>query len=143
DVVVWLEAEMRLMLQEEIARAILVGDGRDIEDEDKIDETKIRPIYGEDELYAATAYVNLTAEGALPTTAIDAIISSMKYYKGTGTPTFFTTLPFITTLLLMRDTLGRRLYHTYADIASEIGVSQIIACEALERVDDLVGISVN
>ena len=152
DVVVWMKGEMRLMLEEELARAILLGDGRDPEDEDKIKDPMasssgegIRSILNEHELYAATVNVNLGDSNSSITEAIDAIIASFKFYKGTGSPTFYTTLETLTKMLLVRDTMGRRLYRNKAELADELGVSNIVTVEVME--DDayagLLGIIVN
>jgi Caudovirus prohead serine protease len=150
NVVTWLQGEMRLMLDEELARAVLVGDGRDAADEDHILDpvgapqgAGIRSIMNDDDLYAATVNVNLGDANSSPTELVDEIIRSMRLYKGSGSPTFYTTLPVITTMLLVRDTLGRRIYGTVNDIASEMGVSSIVACQALEDVPELLGIIVN
>jgi Caudovirus prohead serine protease len=150
NVVTWLQGEMRLMLDEELARAVLIGDGRDPADEDHILDpvgapqgAGIRSIMNDDDLYAATVNVNLADANSSPSELVDEVIRSMRLYKGSGSPTFYTTLPVITTMLLVRDTLGRRIYNTVADIASEMGVSAIVACQALEDEPDLLGIVVN
>jgi hypothetical protein len=114
DVVLWLKAEMRLMLDEEIARAILIGDGRDVDDEDKIRDPKgatdgagIRSIINDDDLYAAT--ITIDVDGDLrKTDVVDKILESMRFYKGSGLPSFYTTLPVMTQMLLARDIQGRR-----------------------------------
>jgi len=149
DVVLWLKAEMRLMLDEELARAILIGDGRDIDDEDKIrdpsgatDGAGIRSIVNDDDLYAAT--ITIDVDGDLrKTDLVDKILDSMRFYKGSGLPTFYTTLPVMTQMLLARDSQGRRFYRTSSDLASELGVSSVQTVEVMEDVPDLVGIIVN
>jgi hypothetical protein len=150
DVVAWLKAEMRLMLDEELARAILIGDGRAVDDEDKIRDPQgategagIRSILNEHDLYAATVNVNIDDANSSPTEIVDQVIASMRFYKGTGSPTFYTTLPIVTKMLLARDSLGRRLYRTVSDVASEMGVSSIQTVEVMESEPDLVGIIVN
>ena len=147
DVVAWLKGEMRLMLDEELARAVLISDGRAVDDEDKIKDPAgategagIRSILNDHDLYAASVYVDLDAT---PTQIVDAILMNMRFYKGSGSPTFFTTLPVLTKLLLARDTQGRRLYRTASDLASELTVKDIVTVEVMEEVDDLVGIIVN
>jgi Phage capsid family len=147
DVVVWLKAEMRLMLDEELARAILIGDGRAIDNDDKIkdpagafDGSGIRSILYDHDLYAATITVDDTAE---PTAVVDAIISAMGFYKGSGSPTFYTTLPTLTSLILARDTQGHRLWKTPAELASEMGVGSIVTVEPMESEADVIGIIVN
>lgn len=139
NVIAWLKAEMRLMLDEELARAILVGDGRDVASEDKIDETKIKPIYKDDEMYAHRLTVTATAnpEADVETT-IDAIIRSRSVYRGTGTPTMFATTEFVADMLLAKDKMGRRHYSTSNDLASALRVSEIVEVPILEgmsRVD--------
>lgn len=150
DVVVWLKQEMRLLLDEELARAVLVGDGRDMADEDHILDpvgapqgAGIRSILNDDDLYAATVNVNIDDNNSTPSEIVDAIVGSMRLYKGSGTPTLYTTLPYITDFLLQRDTLGRRLYSSIAEVASEMGVSSIVAVEVMEDYPDVVGIIVN
>jgi hypothetical protein len=149
DVVLWLKAEMRLMLDEEIARAILIGDGRDVDDEDKIRDPKgatdgagIRSIINDDDLYAAT--ITIDVDGDLrKTDVVDKILESMRFYKGSGLPSFYTTLPVMTQMLLARDIQGRRYYRTSTDLASELGVAGVVAVEVMEDEPDLVGIVVN
>lgn len=150
DVVAWMKAEMRMMLDEELARAILIGDGRDVASEDKIKDPAgaaegagIRSILHDHELYAAPVEVDLADAGSNPSEVVDALILNMGVYKGSGSPTFYTTLPFLTSLLLSKDTLGRRLYRSPADIAAEMGVAGIQTVEVMETEDDLVGIVVN
>ena len=150
DVVVWLKQEMRLLLDEELARAVLVGDGRDIADEDHILDPAgspqgagIRSILNDDDLYAATVNVNIDDANSSPSEIVDSIVGAMRLYKGSGTPTLYTTLPYITDFLLQRDTLGRRLYSSIAEVASEMGVSSIVAVEVMEDYPDVVGIIVN
>lgn len=130
DVVVWLRMEMRMMLEEEIARAQLVGDGRVSSSDDKIKEDKIRPIATDSDIY--------TLEVQIPTAAttaqmIDQIILGRKKYKGTGTPTFFTTPDINGDMLLLKDTTGRRLYNTEADLAAGIRAKEIVEVPVLEN----------
>jgi len=150
DVVMWLKGEMRLMLDEELARAVLIGDGRAVDDEDKIkdpigaiDGAGIRSILNEHDLYAATVNVNIDDANSSPVEIVDAILLNMRFYKGSGSPTFFTTLPMLTKMLLARDTQGRRLYRTASDLAAELTVSSIVTVEVMEDEEDLVGIIVN
>ena len=150
DVVAWLKAEMRLMLDEELARAVLIGDGRDVDDEDKIRDPAgstegagIRSILHDDDLYAATVNVNIDDANSTPSEIVDEVIRSMRLYKGSGSPTFYTTIGVVSTMLLQRDTLGRRIYNTASDVAAEMGVSSIVTCEVLEDEPDLLGIIVN
>ena len=140
DVVAWLKAEMRLMLDEEIAAAILVGDGRESDDEDKIDEDHVRPIAFDVDMYNHV----VTLDGSpTPAETIEAIVRARRHYKGTGTPTLYTTDSVLTDLLLDKDTLGRRFYNTEAELAAALRVSKIVVVEAMERVADVVGIIVN
>lgn len=150
DVVAWLKGEMRLMMDEELARAILIGDGREVDDEDKIKDPAgsnegagIRSILNDHDLYAATVFVNLGDASSSPVEIVDAIIRGMQYYKGSGSPTFYTTLPMLTTLLLARDQFDHRLWKTASELASEMGVAGIVTVEVMENEDDLVGIIVN
>jgi Phage capsid family len=150
DVVAWLKAEMRMLLDEELARAILIGDGRDVADEDKIKDPAgaaegagIRSILHDHELYVATVEVNLEDANSNPSEMVDAILLNMGLYKGSGQPAFYTTLATTTRLLLAKDTLGRRLYRTTADLAAELGVSSVVNVEVMETEPDLLGIIVN
>jgi len=140
DIVAWLKAEMRVMLDEELARAILIGDGRDADDDDKIDEDHIRPIAYDNEMYAHQ--VNLTSELA-PKEIITAVLRARTYYKGTGTPTFYTTDKTLTDLILLEDKMGRRLYETEAALASALRVAKIVTVEVMDDAPDILGIVVN
>jgi HK97 family phage prohead protease len=150
DVVVWLKAEMRVMLDEELARAVLLGDGRNIADEDKIKDpvgapegAGIRSILNDHELYTAQVYVNIDDASSTPVEIVDEIIRGMRFYKGSGSPTLYTTLPMLTTMLLTRDSLGHRLWRTPAELASEMGVSSIVTVEVMEEYPTVIGIIVN
>lgn len=140
DVVAWLKAEMRVMLDEEIARAVLIGDGRESDDEDKIDEDHIRPIAWDDDMYShkVTVQSNLDGHGI-----IEAVLRARTYYKGTGTPTFYTTDSLLTDLLLLKDKVNRRLYESEADLANAMRVAKIVTVEVMEDVPDVLGIMVN
>jgi hypothetical protein len=154
-VVVWLRTEMRMMLEEEIARAQLVGDGRLSSSDDKIKEDKIRPIATDNSIYTIEVQIPKDATTAQ---MIDQIILGRKRYKGTGTPSFFTTPDVNGDMLLLKDTTGRRLYNTEADLAAGIRAKEIIevpvmenkviVLEAATELEDglqkrLIGISVN
>ena len=148
DVVTWLKGEMRLMLEEEVARAVLIGDGRLQGDEDKIQDGSIsgvgiRPIATEDELYATTVYVNLDDASSSINEVVDELTRQRKWYKGSGLPTFYTTETVIAMFLTARDTLNRRIYRNLDEVATELRVSSIVAVEVMEDVPDLVGIMVN
>lgn len=140
DVVAWLKAEMRIMLDEEIARAVLVGDGREIDDPDKIPETNIRPIAKDDDFY--THKVELPAD-AYGTVLIEHILRTRRNYKGQGNPTMFTTEDVLTDLLLIKDKIGRRLYETEESLKSALRVSNIVVVDILEDTPDLLAIMVN
>lgn len=143
DVVAWLKAEMKVMLDEELAGAILVGDGRSIGDDDKIKETNIRPIASDAELYVTTVNVNLADGSSSVEELVDAVIANRKYYKGTGQPVFYTTEAIIAAFLTVKDNFGRRIYSNLAEVAAVLRVSDIVPVEVMERVSDLVGIMVN
>lgn len=140
DVVAWMKQEMRVMLNEEIARAILIGDGRDIMAEDKINEENIRPICRDDELYAHKVTV---ASNINPATLIERMIRERKNYKGEGKPTLYTTDEILIDMLLIKDKVGRRLYNTETELASALRVKEIVAVEAMETTPELLGIFVN
>ena len=143
DVVTWLKGEMRLMLDEEIARAVLIGDGRDVSHEDKINEGNIRPIAKDHELYATTINVNVDDANSSAQEIIDAIVGNRKFYKGTGTPTMYTTETYIAQFLLLKDSLGRRIYKDLSELAAELRVAEIVPVEVMEEEADLVAIIVN
>lgn len=126
DVVAFLKSEMRLMLDEEIARAVLLGDGREVDNEDKINEENIRPIWKDDELY--TIHVDMDQSGVAPTSEqmIDFIIRAQEDYEGSGEPVLFITSDALTDMLLMKDKMGRYLYDNKGALASKLGVRDII-----------------
>lgn len=129
DVVSWLKAEMRVMLDEEVARAILVGDGRDAESTDKINAANIRPIYTDDDMYAH--HVTLAADKD-PDDIIDEIVRSRKHYKGSGSPVLYIDADTLTDMLLLKDTTGRKLYPTINELATTLRVSKIIEVPVME-----------
>lgn len=136
DVVAWLKTEMRMMLDEEIARAILIGDGRLSSSDDKIKEDCIRPIWKDDALYTIKAAVEVAAapkEGDVARAFIKTVIKSRKGYKGSGNPVCFTTEDIVTDCLLLEDTTGRRLYSSVADLATTLRVSKIVTVEVMEN----------
>jgi hypothetical protein len=150
NAVTWLKAEMRVMLDEEVARAILIGDGRDVSDEDKVkdpvgaaDGTGIRSILNDHDLFVTKVAVNIDDASSTMDEAVDAIMNSMEYYKGTGTPTLYTTIKVLNRFLQARDTLGRRLYDSKAALATALGVSEIVTVEVMNDETDLLGIIVN
>ena len=136
DVVVWLKGEMRLMLDEEIARAIMVGDGRTAGEEDKISEDHIRPIWGDDPFYTIRAQVELdssASEDDKYKALIRAAIKARKNYKGSGNPTLYTTEDNLTGMLLLTDTTGRDLYDSDAQLAKKLRVKEIITVPVMEN----------
>ena len=154
DVISWIKTEMRMMLNEEIARAILLGDGRPASSDDKINEQCIRPIYKDESFYSIKNLVEFANDdtAAIKTKkTIDSIIRSRKFYKGSGNPTLFTTEDFVTDCLLLEDGIGHKLYKSVAEVATALRVSKIVTVEVMEgvsRVDngvtkDLIGIIVN
>lgn len=135
DFISFLKGEMRLMLDEEIARAALVGDGREISSPDKIDETKIIPIYKDDDLYAHRLTLTASSDPAADVDAtIDSAIRARSVYRGTGTPTLFATTEFVADMLLSRDKMGRRHYDTVETLASALRVSKIVEVPVFEGV---------
>ena len=151
DVVAWLKSEMRMMLNEEIARAILIGDGRLSSSDDKINEQNIRPIASDAELYSVRVPVNVSASATTDDKAkamIRAAVKARKEYKGSGNPTFFTTEDWLTDALLLEDTMGHRLYKNESDVAAAMRVSNIVTVPVMEGIKgpnggDLIGIIVN
>lgn len=144
DVVAWLKGEMRLMLDEEIARAILIGDGRSAGDDDKIQEENIRPIAADDDLYVTYVYVNLGGPDSSAEEIIDALTLQRRHYRGSGNPTFYTSETALAQLLLIKDSLGRRIYPSVTDLAAALRVSKIVAVEVMDEPSvDVIGIMVN
>ena len=151
DVVARLKSEMRMMLDEEIARAILVGDGRLSSSDDKINESNIRPIYNDEELYTIQATVTVASNATADEKAkamIRAAIKARKDYRGSGSPTFFTTEDVLTDALLLEDTMGHRLYKNAGEVADAMRVKEIVTVPVMENVKgknggDLLGIIVN
>ena len=154
DVVAWIRAEMRVMLNEEIARAILIGDGRAGDSDDKISEDHVRSIVNDVPLFNIKHEVVLSqgddaAEVASKT--IDEAVRARKQYKGSGNPTFFTTEDVLTEMLLLKDGIGHKLYKSEAEVATAMRVSSIVTVEPMEgqtiSIDgtdyDLIGVIVN
>lgn len=129
DVVAWLKQEMRIMLDEEIARAVLVGDGRDVSDESKIRTDSIRPIAFDDDVYT----IKVQVEDADDVTAmIDQVTQAQVNYRGSGTPTFYASPSLIAKMMTQRDQLNHRMYSTRNDLASELSVSNIVDVPILD-----------
>ena len=150
DVVIWLKNEMRGMLNEELARAILLGDGRDVASEDKVNEQCIRPIITDN----ASVYIHRAAVKSDDTTdtIIDEMIRVRKFYKGSGAPTLFTSTDLLTEMLLVKDQMGRRMYNNVTELASVLRVSKIVEVEAMNtatrkvsetQTNDVLGVIVN
>lgn len=136
DVVSWLKGEMRMMLDEEIARAILVGDGRPASSDDKINEQNIRPIWTDSDLFTVKAAVNITSTSTDEEKAkefIRTVIKSRKNYKGSGEPTLYTTEDVLTDCLLIEDTNGRVIYDSIAKLATTLRVKEIVTVPVLEN----------
>lgn len=143
DVVAWLRAEMRMMLDEEIARAVLIGDGRDIASDDKINQQNIRPIATDHQLYATTINVNIDDANSSVAEIVDQIILHRSEYRGSGLPTFYTTETYIAKFMLLKDGVGRRVYKNLEELAAELRVDKVVPVEVMESEPDLVGIIVN
>ena len=151
DVIAWLKSEMRQKLNEEIARAILIGDGRPAASEDKVDENCIRPVFNDADLFTVKVQVStagLTAVEDKYKAAIKSILRARKEYKGAGSPTLFTTEDALTEMLLLEDTIGHALYADEAALARKLRVSNIVTVPQMEGMKgakggDLFGIIVN
>lgn len=132
NVVSWLKNEMKGKLNEEIARAILIGDGRTITDPDRVDDEAIRPILKENDLYAIHKSLepNTTDE-----TLVDDIVLASAELEGSGAPTLFIAKKRLVKMLLLKDKNGRRLYETEASLAGALGVSKIVTVPQFEGLD--------
>lgn len=151
DVIAWLKQEMRVKLNEELARAYLIGDGRLSSSDDKINEGNIRPIYNDDDLFTIKVQVE-TAAGDDTATKLDkmmtAVLKARKNYKGAGNPTFYTTEDILTDLRLMKDKIGHRLYKNDAEVAEALRVKEIVTVPQMENMKgvnggEFVGLIVN
>lgn len=154
DVIAWLKSEMRMMLDEEIARAVLIGDGRLASDDDKINEQNIRPVWTDEELYTIKARFNVSASATDDDKAkafIRAAIKARKNYKGSGNPVLYTTEDVLTDCLLLTDEMGRDLYESVEKLATKLRVSRIVTVPVMENLSredagttyDLMGLIVN
>lgn len=142
DVVAYIKAEMRMMLDEEIARAILVGDGRSTASDDKINEQNVRPIAKDDDLYTIKKSVEVAkdaTEDAIAKAFIRTVIKSRKEYKGSGSPTLFTTEDMLTNCLLLEDNNGRIIYDSVDKLATTLRVKEIVPVEIMEGVTRTAG----
>lgn len=151
DVVAWLKTEMRGMLNEELARAFLIGDGRISGDEDKIDELHIRPIWTDDDLFTIKSVTRGTDAADIAAKFIDDAVRARKSYKGSGSPVFYASEDIVTECLLLKDTMGHRLYPTMTELADAIRASKIVPVPVMDGVTrsvsgetrNLLGIMVN
>ena len=132
DVIAWLKSEMRMMLDEEIARAILVGDGRLASSDDKIKEDCIRPIWTDADLYTIKSVLNVPEGGNEAEEFIDQVVRAMKDYKGSGSPVCFMTEDLLTECLLLKDVNKRRIYKDVNEIATAMRVSSIVTVPVME-----------
>ena len=135
DVVAWLKQEMRGMLDEELARAFLIGDGRDGSDDSKINEQNIRPILGDNSTYTVTRTLTRTSgetDSDFAKDFIKDVVKSRKEYKGSGNPILFTTEDLLTEMLLIEDKIGHRIYKTEAELATALRVSKIVTVPVFE-----------
>ena len=151
DVVAWLKTEMRTKLNEEIARSILIGDGRLAGSEDKIDEQCIRPIFNDSDLFTIKVQVKTTGLSTAEDKykeVIKSILRARKEYKGAGNPTFYTTEDMLTEMLLLEDGIGHPLYADEAALARKLRVSAIVTVPQMEGMKgakggDFIGLIVN
>ena len=151
DVVAWLKAEMRMMLDEEIARAILIGDGRLSSSDDKINEQNIRPIFNDADLYTVKAIVEFgeaATDDEKAKAFIRSVIKNRKHYKGSGEPTLYTTEDLVSDCLLLEDANGRVIYETIDKLKNALRVKDIVAVPVMEgakgaKGGDLMGLLVN
>lgn len=135
DAAAWIKAEMRVMLDEELARAILIGDGRSPDSDDKIQEIHIRPIVNDVPLFNVRHAVSVAANadsGVVAKATINEAIRARKNYKGSGNPTLFTTEDVLTEMLLLEDGIGHKLYRTEQELATALRVRDIVTVEPME-----------
>lgn len=135
DVVSWLKGEMRMMLDEELGRAFLIGDGRDASSDDKIQPAHIRPIWGDDPFYTIRAAIEIATDATEDDkykAVIRAAIKARKDYKGSGQPTFYTTEENLTGMLLLTDGIGRDLYESEEQLAKKLRVKEIVTVPVME-----------
>ena len=146
DVVAWLKAEMRLMLDEEIARACLVGDGRSPASDDKINENNVRPIWTDADLYTIKYKIDgsgLTTDALKAKAFIRACVKSRKDYKGKGNPILFTTEDMLTDCLLLEDLNGRVIYDTVEKLQTALRVRKIVTVPVMENLTRVDGSNTN
>lgn len=137
DVVAWIKAEMRGMLDEEIARAVLIGDGRLPAATDKIDEQKIRPVYTDVDTYTIKRKITITAAMTNKQKAdviIEGALRAREEYRGSGTPTFYCSPSTLTTILLAQDLNGHRMYTSNADVAAALRCKEVVEVPVMDNV---------
>ena len=135
NVLPWIKNEMNMMFREEVARAILIGDGRPSSSDDKIQESHIRPVYNDEDLFTVKVPVTVAAnatEDDIARALIRAMVKARKQYKGTGNPTFFTTEDYLTDCLLLENGINERLYKSEAEVATAMRASKITTVEPME-----------
>lgn len=135
DVVAWLKGEMRMMLNEEIARAVLIGDGRSAVSDDKISEDHIRPVMNDEDLFTIKKAVSVAANATdadIAKATITAALKARIQYKGSGNPILFTTEEFLTDMLLLEDGIGHPMYKTEAELATKLRVRKIVTVPVME-----------
>lgn len=148
NVVAWMQQNLRLALEEELARAVLIGDGREVSNPDKIKESNIRPIWKDDELFSHKVLIDKDAKTE---DIIDVVRRSRKFYKGSGMPVLFTTNAFVCDMLEIKDINKRYIYETKQAVANALNVSDVIEVEVMEgakrevvgKTQNLLGIIVN
>ena len=148
NVVAWMQQNLRYSLEEELARAVLIGDGRKVSDENKIKEANIRPIWTDDELFSHKVLIDKDAKTP---DIIDAVRRSRKFYKGSGSPVLFTTNGFVCDMLEIKDLNQRYVYETKQAVANALNVTDVIEVEVMEgakrevsgKTQNLLGIIVN
>ena len=148
NVVAWMQQNLRYSLEEELARAVLIGDGRRVSDENKIKEANIRPIWTDDELFSHKVLIDKDAKTP---DIIDAVRRSRKFYKGSGSPVLFTTNGFVCDMLEIKDLNQRYVYETKQAVANALNVTDVIEVEVMEgakrevsgKTQNLLGIIVN
>ncbi len=136
DVVAWMKGEMRMKLNEELARAFLIGDGRTAASRDKIDENCIRPIWTDDDLFTIKHTINVPTSATEDQTAkaiIRETIKAMDDYRGTGTPTLYISRKYLTMMLLMEDSMGRVIYESVDKLKSALQVKEIVTVPAMKN----------
>ena len=135
DVIAWVKAEMQMMLREEVARAVLIGDGRPADDDDKIKEDRIRPVFNDADLYTVKYAIEIPQNATDDDKArafIKAAIKARKRYKGSGNPKMYTTQDELTNALLLEDGIGHRLYKSEAEVATAMRANAVIDVEVME-----------